>query len=31
MNIERLNHKTGKTFREEANDYLTKKIEKKMA
>lgn len=31
MNIERLNHKSGKTFREEANEFLTKKMEQKMA
>lgn len=30
MNVERLNYKTGKTFREEANEYLARKMEHKM-
>lgn len=30
MNVDRFNYKTGKTFREEANEFLAKKMEKKM-
>ena len=29
MNVDRFNYKQGKTFREEANDFLNKKMEKK--
>ena len=29
MNVNRFNYKQGKTFREEANEYLAKKMESK--
>ena len=30
MNVDRFNYKQGKTFREEANEYLTQKLNRKM-
>lgn len=30
MNVDRFNYKSGKTFREEANEYLTQKMQRKM-
>lgn len=30
MNVDRFNYKSGKTFREEANEYLSQKLERRM-
>ena len=30
MNVDRFNYKAGKTFREEANEFLVQKMQRKM-